>query len=58
MYCRVDLLFQEPTMEIESTEGNIVIEYNNYNIERQPEDLFQLPDAQVMDMSQLPNIPE
>lgn len=46
-------------MAAESTEGNIVIEYKNYNIGKQSEDLFQLPsDAQVMDMSQLPNIPE
>jgi outer membrane lipoprotein-sorting protein len=46
-------------MEAESAEGKIVIEYKNYNIGKQADDLFQLPtDAQVMDMSQLPNIPE
>ncbi|NLO21455.1 MAG: outer membrane lipoprotein carrier protein LolA [Syntrophomonadaceae bacterium] len=46
-------------METESAEGKIVVEYKNYNLGKQPEDLFQLPaDAQVMDMSQLPNIPE
>lgn len=46
-------------MEAESAEGKIVIEYKNYNIGKQADDLFQLPsDAQVMDMSQLPNISE
>jgi len=51
-------------MESQSAEGKIVIQYKNYNLGKQPDNLFEIPgDVQVMDMSalpdmsQLPNIP-
>jgi outer membrane lipoprotein-sorting protein len=51
-------------MEATTDEGSTVIQYKNYNLEKQPADLFEIPaDVQVMDMSvlpdmsQLPNMP-
>lgn len=48
-------------METKSPEGDLLIEYKNYKLEKQPADLFELPaDAQILnipDMSQMPGIP-
>lgn len=48
-------------METKSSEGDLLIEYKNYKLEKQPADLFELPaDAQILnipDMSQIPGIP-
>lgn len=48
-------------METKSPEGDLLIEYKNYKLEKQSADLFELPaDAQILnipDMSQMPGIP-
>jgi hypothetical protein len=45
-------------IESATPEGPVVIEYKNYNLDKQPDSLFEIPaDAQVMSMPQVPPAP-
>ncbi len=46
-------------MESKTDEGTIVIEYKNYNLAAQPDNLFELPaGTQITSMPALPNVPQ
>lgn len=46
-------------MESKTDEGTMVIEYKNYNLAAQPDNLFELPaGTQITSMPVLPNVPQ
>lgn len=58
MWIRKDIGMPVRT-EMTTTDGNVVVEYKNYNIGAQPDNLFEIPaDTQITTMPNMSNLPQ